>query len=200
MGKSRLAAALSEDQRIELNRRMLASTVRRLQRVKAIEHVLVVSRDGEALSVARECGARTLLEDGKPDLNLALTRASLLAKAYGVHGVLIVPSDLPLMDPADIEQMVSRLAGQDGVIIAPDHRSDGTNAMLIAPPDAIPFDYGPKSFERHSAHAEANSLRFEVYQSRTLSLDVDWPEDLDLLDQTLNFDLETDTPGIQISL
>ena len=200
MGKSRLSSVLNEKQRIELNRRMLATTVRRLQKVKAIEHVLVVSRDGEALSVARECGARTLLEDGKPDLNLALTRASLLAKAYGVHGVLIVPSDLPLLDHDDISRMIALLAGKDGLVIAPDHRCDGTNSMLIAPPDAIPFDYGANSFARHSEHARKKGLNLDVFEAKSLSLDVDWPEDLDLLGESLNLDFEADPEGVQIGI
>ncbi|MFQ5615312.1 MAG: 2-phospho-L-lactate guanylyltransferase [Anaerolineales bacterium] len=188
-GKSRLAEVLTEEQRIELNQRMLAQTVDILHKVKGVENVLVVSRDPEALSVAREHDARTLLENGNPNLNVALTRASVVAKAYGVHGVLIVPADLPLMEPDDIQKMIELGNSNPCVVIAPDRHCEGTNALLVAPPDLMKFDYGSGSFERHCKRARQADARLEVYEIDSLALDVDWPEDLDLLSKSLRVEI-----------
>ena len=188
-GKSRLAEALTIEQRMELNKQMLIQTVNTLHEVKGVEDVLVVSRDPEALAVAREQGARTLLENGNPGLNMALTRASVVAKAYGVHGVLVVPADLPLLDPDDVQQMVEMGNTNPCVVIAPDRRSKGTNVMLVAPPDLIRFDYGRGSFNRHCAHARRAGARLEICELDSLALDVDWPEDLELLSESLRLSI-----------
>jgi 2-phospho-L-lactate guanylyltransferase len=67
----------------------------------------------------------------------------------------------------------------EGVIIAPSH-DGGTNALLLRPPHAIGFAFGEGSFARHCAMAAAAGLPCHVYESATLALDVDHPEDLAL--------------------
>ena len=70
-GKSRLAGTLTADERTELNRTLLQHTLKTLSDLKEVEHVLVISRDPQALTVARMYGARTVREDGQPHLNTA---------------------------------------------------------------------------------------------------------------------------------
>ena len=64
-GKSRLAGTLSEDERTDLNRKLLQHTLKTLCDLKELEEVLVISRDPQALTVARNCGARTVREAAK---------------------------------------------------------------------------------------------------------------------------------------
>ncbi len=56
-GKSRLASVLTQDERTDLNQRLLVHTVDTLRSLPEIEHVLVVSRDPAALALARNHGA-----------------------------------------------------------------------------------------------------------------------------------------------
>ena len=65
-GKSRLAGTLTEDERTELNRALLQHTLETLSELKEVDGVLVVSRDPNALTIARNHGARTVQEDGQP--------------------------------------------------------------------------------------------------------------------------------------
>ncbi len=188
-GKSRLAQVLTDEQRVELNRALLVHTVDTLNQIEEIEHVLVVSRDPETLTVAREAGARTLREDGTPRLNVALTRAALFAKGYAIHGVLIFPADLPLLDPQDVREMIVRGRNRSPVVvIAPDRRHEGTNALLLSPPDVISFSYGDDSFEQHCESARQMGIQLEICERLSLSLDLDLPEDLELLAGVLPFD------------
>ena len=132
-GKSRLAKVLTEDERAELNKNMLIHTVDILTAVPELEHVLVVSRDPKALSIAREHGARTVQEDGSPHLNVALTRATAVAMTYAAQRVLVLPADLPQLTVKDVQDMVA--LGQQGpvVVIAPDYHGRGTNGLLLNP-------------------------------------------------------------------
>lgn len=185
LGKSRLANVLSAEDRAQLNRQLLVRTVDTLKSIPDIEHVLVVSRDQAALALARDHGARTVQEDGAPLLNVALTRATFVARAYNTHGVLVLPADLPLITVADIRAMMDCAYDPPVVVVAPDRRQNGTNALLISPLGLIKYEFGPRSFERHCELAAKAGARLEICNLPSLAFDVDWPEDLEQLKQQL---------------
>jgi 2-phospho-L-lactate guanylyltransferase len=184
-GKSRLAEVLTSDERTDLNRRMLAHTLDTLTAIPEIEHVLVVSRDQAALALAREYGARTVQENGSPHLNVALTRATVVAKNYATRGVLIIPADLPLITPEDVRVMLERSVDPPVVVVAPNRRHDGTNALLVCPTGLIEYEFGPGSFQRHCERAQNAGARLEICDLPSLALDMDLPEDLELVSETL---------------
>lgn len=184
-GKSRLSDVLTEDERADLNRRLLAHTLDTLKSIREIEHVLVISRDPAALALSREHGARTVQEDGAPHLNVALARATVVAQNYATRGVLIIPADLPLITPEDVRLMLERVKEPPVVVVAPDRRRQGTNALLVCPAGLIEYDFGPGSFQRHCERARAVGARLEILELPSLALDMDLPEDLDLVGDTL---------------
>ncbi len=180
-GKSRLAGTLSEDERAELNRILLQRTIQTLSDLKEIEQVLVVSRDSSALALARDLGARTVQEDGAPTLNTALKRATVVAQVYASRGVLIVPADLPLLKREDVTALLERSTNPPVVVIAPDRHEKGTNALLLSPANLIEYDFGEDSFMRHCERARKAGARLEIVKLPSLGLDLDLPEDLELI-------------------
>jgi 2-phospho-L-lactate guanylyltransferase len=185
-GKSRLAGVLTQDERTDLNSRLLAHTLDTLKSISEIEHVLVVSRDPAALALAREHGARTVQEHGAPQLNKALARATVLAGTYGTRGVLIIPADLPLITPEDVCAMLERAADPPVVVVAPDRHYQGTNALLVSPAGLIEYEFGPGSYQRHCARAMLAGARLEICELSSLALDMDLPEDLELVGEALD--------------
>lgn len=182
-GKSRLADVLSEDERTRLNRMFLERTLQVLGETPGIGQKLVVSRDPAALAIAREFNARTLLEDGAQQLNLALERATLVAKTYGARGVLILPADIPLATRDDLTKVLELAKRHPSLTIVPDRREDGTNALLVVPPGQFKYHYGPNSFQIHCQLAEERNMNVQVLRSRNLGLDLDTPEDLELFQE-----------------
>lgn len=182
-GKSRLSGTLTEDERAQLNEKLLAHTLSTLADLKELEQVLVVSRDPHALTIARRHGARTVREDGQPHLNTALARATVVAKLHATRGVLILPADLPLLSRDDILTLVERAISPPVVVIAPDRHEQGTNALLMSPAGLITYDFGEGSFHRHCERAKKAGARLEIVKLHSLGLDLDMPEDLALLDK-----------------
>jgi len=180
-GKSRLAGALSEDERTELNRSLLQNTLKTFANLKEVEEVLVISRDPQALAIARQHGARTVREDGQPELNTALKRATVIAQVYATRGVLVLPADLPLVTRADVLTLIEHAGEPPAVVIAPDRHGTGTNALLISPAGLIEYDFGENSFQRHCQRATEAGARLEIVDLPTLGLDLDLPEDLELV-------------------
>jgi len=183
-GKSRLAEVLTQEERADLNRRLLAHTLDTLTAIPEIEHVLVISRDQSALALAREHGARTVQENGAPHLNTALARATILARNYATRGVLIMPADLPLITAGDVRTILERGTSPPVVVVAPDRRRQGTNALLVCPAGVIEYEFGPGSFLRHCERAQRAGARLEICELPSLALDMDLPEDLELVSET----------------
>jgi 2-phospho-L-lactate guanylyltransferase len=184
-GKSRLAEVLTQDEREDLNRRMLSHTLETLTAVPEIEHVLVISRDQAALTLARSFGARTIQESGAPHLNTALARATAMASRYTTRGVLILPADLPLVTTGDVRALLEKAVDPPVVVVAPDRHSLGTNALVVCPTGLIEYEFGPHSFERHCKSARQTGARLDICYLPTLALDVDLPEDLELVSEKL---------------
>ena len=152
-----------------------------LSSLKELDQVLVVSRDPHALTIARSHGAKTVQEDGQPHLNTALTRATVVAQVHATQGVLILPADLPLLTREDVLALIDRAVKPPVVVIAPDRHHEGTNALLMVPAGLIEFDFGPNSFERHCERARQAGAKLEIVELPTLGLDLDLPEDLELV-------------------
>ncbi len=177
--KSRLSPVLTESQRATLCRWLLRRTVRLAQRV--VGRVVVVSRDRALLAHAKAEGAWGLLE-ASPGLNPALTQGARWAALHGADGLLILPTDLPRLSVGDLKRMLALrdeacLAPTPAVVIAPCHRGTGTNALLVRPPDLIPFTFGPGSFAAHCAAARAAGVEPVVCRAEGLAFDLDTPED-----------------------
>jgi 2-phospho-L-lactate guanylyltransferase len=60
----------------------------------------------------------------------------------------------------------------------PSHDGQGTNAILVSPPDAFAPSFGPGSFARHKAQAEAAGIASLELTLPGLALDIDEPPDL----------------------
>ena len=182
-GKSRLAGTLTEDERKLLIQTLLSRTLKTLASVPEISQTLVVSRDMAVLAMARVLGARTVQEDGTPELNMALHRATAVARVYATDGVLILPADLPLLKSEDILKILSLSYPPPVVVIVPDRHQDGTNALFCSPAGLIQYSYGPGSFSKHCSKAKSLGVRLEICEIPSIALDLDLPEDLDLLRQ-----------------
>jgi 2-phospho-L-lactate/phosphoenolpyruvate guanylyltransferase len=178
--KSRLASVLSAAERAGLSRGFLEHALSVLAQVSAIAQTLVVSRDAEALALARAQGALTVAETSAQGLNAALTLATLVAREAHAGAVLILPTDLPLLTPADVARLAAEDTGQPVVAIAPDRHEQGTNALLVRPPDGLPYAFGEGSFLRHVTLAKHAGLPVRVCRLPGAALDVDVPEDLKL--------------------
>ena len=60
----------------------------------------------------------------------------------------------------------------------PDRHGEGTNALVLAPPQAIEPSFGPGSLERHLQAARSAELSHRVFELPSLMHDVDNGKDL----------------------
>lgn len=177
--KSRLARALKAPTRAALVRSIFSRTLDVIAQVERIDGVIVVSRDLTILELARQRNAITLMESDA-GLNPAITQAAHWAAQHQARAVIVIPVDLPLITAADLDEMINRAVEDRSLVIAPDRREDGTNVLLVRPPDVIHFSYGPASFTAHRAQAAEHGLSVHEYRSPTTAFDIDVPDDLEM--------------------
>ncbi len=177
--KSRLARALKAPTRAALVRSIFSRTLDVIARVERIDGVIVVSRDLTILELARQRKAITLMESDS-GLNPAITQAARWAAEHRAQVIVIIPVDLPLITVNDLDNILDLALESNVMVIAPDRYDEGTNVLLVRPPDAIHFAYGAASFNAHQAQALERGVRVHVYRSPTTAFDIDVPGDLEL--------------------
>lgn len=177
MAKSRLAEALSSEARRTLARDLLAHTLDVLRVTAGLEGVAVVSRDPEVEVAARARGA-LLLPETSDRLDEIIDGGLSALSARGASAALVVVADLPALSADDVAPMI-KLGERYAVVLAPDEREEGTNALLIAPPDGMRTCFGRRgSYRAHSEKAAAMSLTMAVFRAPSLGFDLDTVEDL----------------------
>jgi len=160
--KSRLAAALSADERSELMLTLLERVVRVVSEA-GVERVTVVS--GEPI-------------DGYevwPDRGLAWNDALAAAMAEVVHAQVaaVVSADLPLLSAEEVEELIAATP-ERGIAIAR-ALDGGTNAVSMRPPGVVRTRFG----EPGSAAVHAGlGVPYVVVDLPGLAFDVDTPADL----------------------
>lgn len=186
-GKSRLSSVLSSSERRQLSKDLLKQTLTAAVDVEMLAGVMVVSRDEEALALARATGATILQEENHPQkngddpedlLNRALRQARIVALGLGADAILVLPADLPLLSTNEIDNFAQLSADLARCLVIARSGDGGTNALLIRPPDAVDFAYGPGSFQAHIHKAQVAGLPIHIVESAALALDLDSPDDL----------------------
>lgn len=173
--KSRLAPVLSRRARVRLAWQLARRTLRVVAHVPEI-HPLVISADLRVLALARSMGMDVYF-DVWEELNRALTAACRYAVRHGAEAIGVLPIDLPRLRPEAIRALLGAGFPDRGIVIAPDRRGQGTNALLIRPPGAIPFRFGPRSLEAFRASAEAIGLPVRLFHHEAFAFDLDTAAD-----------------------
>src|SRR5439155_5058724 len=177
--KQRLAEQLASGSRQALALAMFTDVLNALRHVDRIESVAVVTADPVASLAVRGAGVFVIPDDARSGQSAAALLGIRHALTSGFDRVLLVPGDAPMIDPHEIDGLLASAAVRElGVVIVPDRHEEGTNALILTPPDAIEPSFGPGSLARHREAAEASGLAHRVEQAGSLLLDIDTPDDL----------------------
>lgn len=178
--KTRLSAVLDAADRLTLTLALLRRALEACVQIKQADGLLL---DGPAAvaDLAAEFGAE-LIPGGSAGMRGDVTEAAHWAVLGGDHALLIVSTDLPLINAGDLERVVAAWREGYQVVLVPDRRERGTNVMMVDEPERFPFAFGSAldqgSFETHLTQAEGTGLAVTVLRLPALALDLDLPGDL----------------------
>jgi len=184
--KVRLASGgLSSAQRLALATGMLSDVLAALRRCKLVDDIIVVTSEPGAEALARGAGAQVVADDPNGGHSEAAQRGIDWAVTDGAFHTLLIASDLPALDPAEIDSLIESLADDNEVVIIPDRHGSGTNALILTPANVISPAFGEGSCQRHQQIAAEAGAHARVETSFGIGLDVDTADDLDALTAAL---------------
>jgi 2-phospho-L-lactate guanylyltransferase len=164
-----------ERRRRELLEAMLRDVLAAIGESRMVERTLVVTGEPAAAEIAADLGAETV-----PDpADVGHSEAALLGieAAADEPSVALLPGDCPLLDPRELDGLLTGVPDRY-VTIVPDRHGTGTNALVLAPPDAIRPAFGEGSRARHEVIARRAGIPFSVEGVGSLALDLDTPADI----------------------
>jgi 2-phospho-L-lactate guanylyltransferase len=174
-GKSRLAQALSAEQRADLALGMLRRVILAIK-AAAVDTVWVVGGDDRVRELTKNLGANSVEELGE-DLNDTLKKAFELAFEQG-KSAMYVAGDLPFLKPADVHSMLQASRSQGNVTLAPARRDGGTNSILVPVGVQMQPELGQGSFMKHLTQAARLETSVAINSSQGLGFDLDVVDDL----------------------
>jgi 2-phospho-L-lactate/phosphoenolpyruvate guanylyltransferase len=178
VSKRRLSQSLNPQERKSLTVAMLQDVLQALK-ASLVNKILVVSNDKNVAPIAEQFGS-SFLAPARKGLNCAIEEAFAWCMRNKADSVLVLPADVPLITPKDIDALVK--LGSDGsrVVLAPS-KDWGTNAFFQHPPHLVHACFGPDSFKKHVQQACSKRVCLKFYYSLRVGLDIDSVDDLQLL-------------------
>ena len=175
--KQRLAAVLDQATRTELAQAMLRDVLEALAAWANRPEVAVVTSDAFAVTLSRKLGFGVIPDDANRSETDAIEMATKICEARGVRNTLVIPGDIPLVQPAELEKIMGA-APNEGSVLVPAADGRGTNAAWRSPAGLFPLRFGNDSFKPHLAAARATHKPCVVLSLPGIALDVDNPSDL----------------------
>lgn len=166
-GKTRLAAALSREERAALSGAMLADVAAALA-ASRVARVVVVAGGAPAAAAASALGLDVVL-DPPTARTLDAALAAATSRLGPVPQLVVVAADLPRLTGADVDAL---LASRAAVAVSPTD-DGGTGGLLRRPGGVIPTRYGPGSAARHLRAGRSAGVPCERVDRPGFAADVD---------------------------
>ena len=182
--KKRLSSVLTPKDRKELTLVMLEDVLSAIK-ASSVQKILVVGSDVIVREIAEKFGATYTNEETK-GLNAAVTTSINLCMREGADSVLVLPVDVPLISPEDINAIIALGNFSEPTVVLSPSNNGGTNALYQKPPQVILASFGPKSFDKHVKQTRGKGLSLKLHYSSSVAFDIDSEQDLKRLLETQN--------------
>lgn len=172
--KTRLGTLLSTDERIRLSGMLLTRTICILKMTSSIQKILLVSADNRTKKMARRFRVTFLEEENESGVNSAINLADKFCTTSGADASIVIPIDLPLMLPKDINIICKSVQDDDiCVVLCPSYKLDGSNVLLRKPCNVISTSYDANSYPIHVLAGIRMNVKTKVLFVSRLMIDID---------------------------
>lgn len=175
--KQRLSSLLSQAERQSLAAAMLVDVLSALA-AAPLDGIMINTPDPLAAALARRFGARVVQIRSEDGHTAAVAAMAETLAAEGVAAMLVLPGDIPRITAAEIGQLCAARRPAPSFTIAPAHDERGSNAVLLAPPNAVKLRFGDDSFFPHLDAARRQGIEPVAVALPGIGLDIDQPDDL----------------------
>jgi 2-phospho-L-lactate guanylyltransferase len=176
--KQRLAPVLSQEARGLLALAMFEDVLTAVSGADGVRGIIVVTNDTAATEIAARFGA-TISTAAATDGHTAAVAAAARALHARGDAMLTVPGDIPLIQTADVAEIIAADAAASGFTIVPSRDRRGSNAILCSPAGSVPLQFGEDSFLPHLSAARSHGIEPAIVYSENIGMDIDEPADIE---------------------
>jgi 2-phospho-L-lactate guanylyltransferase len=176
--KQRLGDAVAPELRRRLALAMAEDVLATLAAAPGLSGIMVVTVDPAARALAARYRARVLTDGAEAGQTGAVAAAASVLGREGRSAMLTIPGDVPLITGEEVARIIAAHDRVPDFVIAPAHDERGSNAILCAPPEAVPLTFGDDSFLPHLEAARRAGLAPKILRLPGIGLDIDHPRDL----------------------
>jgi 2-phospho-L-lactate guanylyltransferase len=176
--KQRLGDAIAPELRRRLALAMAEDVLATLAAAPGLRGIIVVTVDPAARELGARYRARVLTEGAEAGQTGAVAAAARVLAREGRGAMLTIPGDVPLITGEEVARIIAAHDRVPDFVIAPAHDERGSNAILCAPPEAVPLTFGDDSFRPHLEAARRAGLAPKILRLPGIGLDIDHPRDL----------------------
>ncbi len=176
--KQRLSSLLSPQQREILAETMLEDVLEALSGAARLAGIMVNTVDPRAATLAERYGARVVSEAARDGHTGAVNGMGRVLAAEGKGALMTLPGDIPRVSAWEIDAVVSSCREAPSFTIVPAHDELGSNAVICAPPFAVPLRFGDDSYFPHLVAARRQGIEPTIVRLPGIGLDIDHPVDL----------------------
>src|SRR5947207_9698119 len=152
--KQRLASVLDQATRAELAQAMLHDVLDALAACCGNSEVSLVTSDPFVLDLAQAFSFQVISDATNRSETDAIEMATQLCESRGVESTLVIPADIPLIQPSEVTAIL-QAGPEKGSVLVPAADGRGTNAIFRRPAALFPRRFGNDSLNQQLAAARA---------------------------------------------
>ncbi len=179
--KAKTRLGLAQERTETLCRIMLDEVLAAATESAKISRVFIVSKDESAFQIGKKYGAIQVYEQVENGVNAAVSLAEGYLRQNGFEASIVLPQDIPLVRPQDIDSLLAFQNGSNSLLVVPSRRFDGTNALVRSPVDVIETHYDEDSYRIHLNTGKSRGIATSFVLISRIMWDVDNKSDIEYI-------------------
>ena len=176
--KSKSRLNLSQSDTKYLCETMLKEILHVISEAKSIDDIIIVSKDESALDIGKKFNCLEIIDEKESGVNDAVSLANEFLVEHGYSCSIVLPQDVPLIFPEDLDNLIRFYQNNEHAIIVPSRHFDGTNALLRIPMPNMKTRYDEGSYKFQFEPIKTARMKYSLALIHRIMIDIDNIEDV----------------------
>ena len=176
--KSKSRLNLSQSDTKYLCEIMLKEILHVISEAKSIDDIIIVSKDESALDIGKKFNCIEIIDEKESGVNDAVSLANEFLVEHGYSCSIVLPQDVPLIFPEDLDNLIRFYQNNEHAIIVPSRHFDGTNALLRIPMPNMKTRYDEGSYKFQFEPIKTARMKYSLALIHRIMIDIDNIEDV----------------------
>lgn len=151
---------------------MLKEMLDTISKCRLIDKTILISKEKSALRIGEKFDCTEIIDNEETGVNDAISLADKFLTENDFTHSIILPQDIPLVLPEDIENLL-KFCKNDTAIIVPSRHFDGTNALVRSTKYQMETRYDEGSYRFQFEPMKKHKIRYSLALIHRIMIDID---------------------------